>query len=151
MRINMYKYHLMNRWMSQCHCCECPPNESQVISGYRNKTRSQKLQPKWWRLWVSVNSVSRNNRSWMPSCGEVQQWWQDSHRGTCRSSLWTGAQAFKIWPQAVLPCFLASHAISVEFSLFQMFIRDSLHHIYHGVIIHVLREILRLFYGNNAQ
>ena len=37
-----------------------------------------------------------------------------------------------------------------DFCLFQMHMRDSLHQIYHGVIIHVLRGILRLFYGNNA-
>ena len=35
------------------------------------------------------------------------------------------------------------------FCLFQMHMRDSLHQIDHGVIIHVLRGILRLFYGNN--
>ena len=35
------------------------------------------------------------------------------------------------------------------FCLFQMHMRDSLHQIDHGVIIHVLRAILRLFYGNN--
>ena len=35
------------------------------------------------------------------------------------------------------------------FCLFQMYMRDSLHQIDHGVIIHVLRGILRLFYGNN--
>ena len=37
------------------------------------------------------------------------------------------------------------------FCLFQMYMRDSLHEIDHGVIIHVLRGILRLFYGNNMQ
>jgi hypothetical protein len=36
------------------------------------------------------------------------------------------------------------------FCLFQMHMRDSLHQIDHGVIIHVLRGILRLFYGNNV-
>ena len=35
-----------------------------------------------------------------------------------------------------------------HFCLFQMYMRDSLHQIDHGVIIHVLRGILRLFYGN---
>jgi len=35
------------------------------------------------------------------------------------------------------------------FCLFQMHMRDSLHQIDHGVIIHVLRGILRLFFGNN--
>jgi len=35
------------------------------------------------------------------------------------------------------------------FCLFQMHMRDSLHQIDHGVIIHVLRAILRLFYGKN--
>lgn len=35
------------------------------------------------------------------------------------------------------------------FCLFMMYMRDSLHQIDHGVIIHVMRGILRLFYGNN--
>ena len=37
-----------------------------------------------------------------------------------------------------------------NFCLFQMYMRDSLHQIDHGVIIHVLRGILRFFYGNNT-
>jgi len=37
-----------------------------------------------------------------------------------------------------------------SFCLFQMYMRDSLHQIDHGVVIHVLRGILRLFYGNNT-
>ena len=37
-----------------------------------------------------------------------------------------------------------------HFCLFQMYMRDSLHQIDYGVIIHVLRGILRLFYGNNT-
>lgn len=37
-----------------------------------------------------------------------------------------------------------------NFCLFQMYMRDSLHQIDHGVIIHVLRGILRLFFGNNV-
>ena len=37
-----------------------------------------------------------------------------------------------------------------HFCLFQMYMRDSLHAIDHGVIIHVLRGILRIFYGNNT-
>ena len=36
-----------------------------------------------------------------------------------------------------------------SFCLFQMHMRDSLHQIDHGVIIYVLRGVLRLFYGNN--
>ena len=36
-----------------------------------------------------------------------------------------------------------------NFCLFQMYMRDSLHQIDHGIVIHVLRGILRLFYGNN--
>ena len=35
------------------------------------------------------------------------------------------------------------------FCLFQMHMSDSLHQIDHGVIIHVLQAILRLFYGKN--
>jgi hypothetical protein len=38
-----------------------------------------------------------------------------------------------------------------NFCLFQMYMRDSLHQIDHGVIIHALRGILRLFYGNDTQ
>ena len=37
-----------------------------------------------------------------------------------------------------------------NFCLFQMYMRDSLHQIDHGVIIHDLRGKLRLFYGNNT-
>ena len=36
-----------------------------------------------------------------------------------------------------------------SFYLFQMHMRDSLHQIDHGFIIHVLQAILRLFYGKN--
>ena len=36
-----------------------------------------------------------------------------------------------------------------SFCIFQMHMRDSLHQIDHGIIIHVLRGILRLFLGNN--
>ena len=34
-----------------------------------------------------------------------------------------------------------------NFCVHQMYMRDSLHQVDHGVIIHVLRGILRLFYG----
>ena len=37
-----------------------------------------------------------------------------------------------------------------SFCIFQMYMRDSLHQIDHGIIIHVLRGILRLFLGNNV-
>ena len=37
-----------------------------------------------------------------------------------------------------------------NFCLFQMSMRDSLHQIDHGVVIHVLRGILRSCYGNNV-
>ena len=33
------------------------------------------------------------------------------------------------------------------FCVFQMYMRDSLHQVDHGIIIHVLRGILRLFFG----
>jgi len=45
--------------------------------------------------------------------------------------------------------FFNSFWLISSFCLFQMHMRDSLHQIDHGVIIHVLRGILRLFYGNN--
>ena len=35
-----------------------------------------------------------------------------------------------------------------SFCIFQVYMRDSLHQIDHGIIIHVLRGILRLFLGN---
>ena len=35
-----------------------------------------------------------------------------------------------------------------HFCLFQMYMRDSLHQVDHGIVIHVLRGILRLFFGN---
>jgi hypothetical protein len=34
-----------------------------------------------------------------------------------------------------------------SFCIYQMYMRDSLHQIDHGITIHVLRGILRLFYG----
>jgi hypothetical protein len=34
-----------------------------------------------------------------------------------------------------------------NFCIFQMYMRDSLHQIDHGILIHVLRGILRLFFG----
>jgi hypothetical protein len=36
-----------------------------------------------------------------------------------------------------------------NFCIFQMYMRDSLHQVDHGIIIHVLRGILRLFLGNS--
>ena len=33
------------------------------------------------------------------------------------------------------------------FCIYQMYMRDSLHQVDHGIIIHVLRGILRLFFG----
>ena len=33
------------------------------------------------------------------------------------------------------------------FCIFQMYMRDSLHQVDHGIIIHILRGILRLFFG----
>jgi hypothetical protein len=36
-----------------------------------------------------------------------------------------------------------------SFCIFQMHMRDSLHQVDHGIIIHVLRGILRLFLGDN--
>jgi len=46
--------------------------------------------------------------------------------------------------------FFSAFWLVSTFCLFQMHMRDSLHQIDHGVIIHVLRGILRLFYGNNV-
>ncbi len=37
-----------------------------------------------------------------------------------------------------------------SFCVFQMYTRDSLHQIDHGIIIHVLQRILRLFLGNKS-
>ena len=45
--------------------------------------------------------------------------------------------------------FFSAFWLIPNFCLFQMHMRDSLQKIDHGVIIHVLRGILRLFYGHN--
>jgi hypothetical protein len=37
------------------------------------------------------------------------------------------------------------------FCIYQMYMRDSLHQVDHGIIVHVLRGILRLFFGKNTK
>ena len=120
-----------------CHRCECPPKSYlDPATTFKVKTTS--------RVKKTVTAASAG----IP--GADRPVVVCSHEGTRHSEGPAGRNYERERTRAGFHLFFNAFWLVSNFCLFQMYMRDSLHAIDHGVIIHVLRGILRLFYGNNT-
>ena len=120
-----------------CHRCECPPQSwLDTDTRFRAKTTARVKKH-------VMEAASGLHGSGSP----VVQFTNDGQK---HSEGPAGHHYERQRKLSGLHLFFNSFWLVSTFCLFQMHMRDSLHQIDHGVIIHVMRGILRLFYGKNV-
>ena len=119
-----------------CHRCECPPKSYlDTETTFKAKTTAR------------VKKIVKAASAGVPGAGRpVVEFSNDGRTHTAGPA---GRSYEQERTRAGFHLFFNAFWLVSNFCLFQMYMRDSLHQIDHGVIIHVLRGILRLFYGNN--
>ena len=131
MRINTLKC------VGGCHRCECPPRSYlDTDTSFKTKTTA--------RVRKTVKTASAG----IPGAGRPVV--EFSNDGRTHTEGPAGRHYEQERSRAGCHLFFNAFWLVSNFCLFQMYMRDSLHQIDHGVIIHVLRGILRFFYGNNT-
>jgi hypothetical protein len=127
-----------NQWAGGCHRCDCP-TESFLDTDkvFKSKTTA--------RVKKTVQAAAAG----IPGAGRpVVEFSSDGRKHTQGPDARHYDREHK---RCGFHLFFNAFWLVSNFCLFQMYMRDSLHQIDHGIVIHVLRGILRLFYGNNIK
>ena len=126
-----------NEWYfaGGCHRCACPPRDYLDVS----------------RTFSAKNTADHKKKVLAAAAGETGKGSQVvdfSDDGQCTKAGPAAASYEKCRKTAGTHLVFNAFWLISSFCVFQMYMRDSLHQVDHGIVIHVLRAILRLFHGD---